>query len=230
LRPKVSRPATKKPISPAELERRLGGVINGRKTAILCVGNPVRSDDGAAQLLFRKLGGRVVRISLLDCGTTPQDCLEEVVQVEPSVVIFVNAIDHSLRPGAITLEELQTNSSSGSSLLAHKFPLIWTVDLLKIMGHERNLGIETFLVGIQIGSTTGSMTKAVRISVEKLSKLFRHLDSSAAGSMPDTLGQNTDRNALKQTSGLSRYHDKRSSFWRGIVSREFEQNETSARQ
>jgi hydrogenase maturation protease len=154
-------------------------MVEGRRTVVLCVGNRVRSDDGAAQLLYRKLGGSVNRISLRDCGTAPQDCLDEVAQAEPRVVIFVNAIDRSLKPGAIVLEELQTSSSSGSSLLAHKFPLVWAGALLKIMGRERNVAIQIFLIGIQIGSTTGSMTKHVRDSVDRLAKLFEQLDSDA---------------------------------------------------
>ena len=65
------------------LEDKLNHLVRGKKTIVLFVGNPIRGDDGAAHLLFRKLKGKVVRLRLLDCGTSPQDCIDEVVELEP---------------------------------------------------------------------------------------------------------------------------------------------------
>ena len=79
---------------------------------------------------------------------------------------------------SIILDELRSTScSAGSSLIGHKVPLSWVASLLKIMGQERNLAIETFLIGIQISSTKGTITVPVRKSVNKLSKAFKELDS-----------------------------------------------------
>ena len=160
------------------LEDKLNRLVRGKKTIVLFVGNAIRGDDGAPHLLFRKLEGKVVRLRLLDCGTSPQDCINQVVELEPSIVIFVNAIDWSLKSGSIVLEKLRWTSSAaaGSSLLGHKVPLSWVASLLKIMGRERNLVIETFLIGIQINSTNGIITPPVRKSVNKLLKAFKELD------------------------------------------------------
>ena len=176
-RPKPSRLMMMKPLCPTDLEGKLKNIVKGKKILILCVGNPIRGDDGAPQLLFWKLRGNVVRLRLLDCGTSPQDCIDEVVRLEPRAVIFVNSIDRSLEPGTIILDELHSTSSTGSSLIGHKFPLAWVALLLKIVGQQRNLVIETFLIGIQIRSTKGGITVPVRKSVNKLSKVFKELDS-----------------------------------------------------
>jgi hydrogenase maturation protease len=171
-------------VHPVGLEGRLKSIVKGRKLVILCVGNPVRGDDGAPQRLYRKLRGNVVRLRLLDCGTTPQDWIEEVVRLRPHIVIFVDAVDRSLKPGSIILDGLHLGSSTGSSLLGHKVPLAWVASLLKIIGRQRRFVIKTFLIGIQIGSTKGAITVPVRKSVSKLSRLFHELDSIVVGDIP----------------------------------------------
>ena len=77
------------------LESKLVHFTKGSRALIVCVGNPVRGDDGVGQALFRGLTGKVVRLRLLDCGTSPQDCVEEAVRVEPNLIIFVNAVHRS---------------------------------------------------------------------------------------------------------------------------------------
>jgi hydrogenase maturation protease len=161
----------------SNLESSLKNIIKGRTVLILCVGNQARGDDGASHLLLKKLKGRVVKLRLLDCGTSPQDCIGDALAFKPSVIILVNSLDHSLAPGSIVLDELHWGTPSGSSLIGHKVPLTWIASILKVMGQERNLAIETFLIGIQIRSTRGRLSTPVRRSVQMLFEIFARLDS-----------------------------------------------------
>jgi hydrogenase 3 maturation protease len=164
--------------SQAELEGKLGKLVKGKKLVVACVGNPIRGDDGAAQLLFRKLKHQALRLSVMNCGTNPQDYIDEIVRLQPGVMIFVNALDRSLRPGTTVLEELESTSLTGSSLIAHKFPLAWIASLIEMMTDEGN-STHTVLVGIQVGSTRGRITPPVRKSVAILLRVFHKLDAVA---------------------------------------------------
>jgi hydrogenase maturation protease len=159
-------------------EEKLIGIVRGKRLVILFVGNISRGDDGAPQLLFRNIRRKAARIKLLDCGTSPQDCVEVVAKIEPDIVIFVNAIDRSLAPGAIVLEELQATYSTDSSLVSHKFPLAWVAALIKITCRRQDPPIRTILMGIQIGSTKGRTTIPVRKSVNRLMGVFKKMDSN----------------------------------------------------
>jgi hydrogenase maturation protease len=162
---------------PIDLEDKLIDLVRGKRLVILFVGNSLRGDDGAAQLLYRSLRSKVVRMKLLDCGTNPQDYVEKVGELEPDIVVFVNAINRSLTPGTIVLEELHAANSGGSSLVSHKFPLAWVALLLDGTRRRQDLTIRTMLIGIQIKSTKGRITVSVLKSANRLLTVFKKLDS-----------------------------------------------------
>jgi hydrogenase maturation protease len=162
-----------------DLIRRLENTVKNKKVVVLFVGNPIRGDDGAPQLLLRTLKGRVMRLRMFNCGTSPQDCIDQVAELQPDAVIFVNAVERSLRPGTVILEQLRSNSLTGSSLIGHKFPLALMASLLTIMGRQRNAIVKTYLVGIQVGSTRGRITAPVREAVKRLLDIFMRVDHMA---------------------------------------------------
>jgi hydrogenase maturation protease len=164
----------------ADIERKLRESIEGKTAVLLGVGNPLRGDDGLAQLLFRRLEGKLHRLKMLDCGTRPQDCVDKVVAIQPNIALFVNAIDRSLEPGTIVLEALGSTDSTSSSLIGHKVPLSWVALLLKIAGQQQSLSIETILIGVQIVSTEGAISPPVLKSVSTLEETFTEIDSVAA--------------------------------------------------
>ena len=165
--------------NPIDLEDNLIDLVRGKRVLILFVGNSLRGDDGAAQLIYGTLRNKVSRMKLLDCGTSPQDYIEKVGELEPEIVFFVNAINRSLTPGAIILEELHAANSGNSSLVSHKFPLTWIAQLLEATRRRQDLATRSMLVGIQIESTKGRMTLAVLKSVKRLVRVFKKLDSIA---------------------------------------------------
>jgi hydrogenase maturation protease len=164
----------------ADIDRKLREFIEGKTAVLLGIGNPLRGDDGLAQLLFRELEGKLHRLRLLDCGTRPQDCVDKVIAMQPGVAIFVNAIDRSIEPGTIVLDVLGSTDSTSSSLIGNKVPLSWIALLLKIAGQQQNLSIETILIGVQIVSTEGAISPPVLKSVSTLEETFTEIDSVAA--------------------------------------------------
>jgi hydrogenase maturation protease len=168
-------------ICSTDIERKLRDFIEGKSAVILGVGNPMRGDDGLAQLLFRRLEGKLLRLRMLDCGTSPQDCIDKVVAIQPNMVLFVNAIDRSLEPGTIVLDLLGSTDPTSSSLIGHKVPLSWIALLLKIAGQQQGLSIETILIGVQIASTEGTISPPVLRSVSTLQEILTGIDSVAAG-------------------------------------------------
>ena len=174
-RQKLSRLMMMNLTTPIDLEDKLIELVKGKRLVILFVGSPSRGDDGAPQLLFRNLQRKAVRMKLLDCGTSPQDCIE-VARLEPDIVIFVNAIDRSLTAGTIVLEELHATNSTGSSLVSHKFPLAWVASLLEMTRPRQDLMIRVILIGIQIRSTKGRITIPIRKSANQLLRIFKKMD------------------------------------------------------
>lgn len=123
-----------------------------RRTAVIGVGNRLWGDDGAGPELLdrlkRKWERRVTpsnsegQVFLIDAGEFPEDWLIRVIDLNPDVILLVDAMDLHAEPGSIALLE-SLALSEDPCYSTHRLSLR---ALLRLW--EKN-GIKAFVLGIQ---------------------------------------------------------------------------------
>jgi hydrogenase 3 maturation protease len=93
-----------------QLQKRL----NGKKTIILGIGNPMRGDDGAGPALIERLQGKTKAI-LIDGGEVPENYLGPIEAAQPEMVLIVDAADLKASPGDVALIEIDQLAKTGIS-------------------------------------------------------------------------------------------------------------------
>jgi hydrogenase 3 maturation protease len=88
--------------------------LQGKKTIILGIGNPMRGDDGAGPALIERLQGKV-SATLIDAGEVPENYLGPIESAAPEVVLIVDAADLKASPGDVALIELDQLAQTGIS-------------------------------------------------------------------------------------------------------------------
>ncbi len=88
-----------------ELLKELRKWLTGsERTVIAGIGNPIRTDDLVGVRIIRDLQGKVSRdVVLIECETIPESYLQEIVELEPSHVLLVDAAVLGLTPGEAML-------------------------------------------------------------------------------------------------------------------------------
>jgi len=119
-----------------QLKKRLAG-----KVLILCLGNDLRSDDGAGTALARMLHG-LLPVVIIDAGSAPENFLYPILRENPDTVAFIDAADFQGEPGEMRI--LDSTDLTGRSLGTHGASPGIFMELLK----EGGVG-DVFMVGIQ---------------------------------------------------------------------------------
>lgn len=77
---------------------------DAKKIVIAGIGNPIRRDDFVGIKIIQDLKGKVSdKISLLECETVPESYMQEIVDIQPSHVLLVDAAILGLKPGETRL-------------------------------------------------------------------------------------------------------------------------------
>lgn len=144
-------------------------------TAIVCIGNELRGDDGAGPAVARQLAG-AVPWDVHDTRTAPENFLMKIVRARPASVVVVDAVHFGAAPGSVgwfTPEDLP-----GSGPGTHGPGPAAFLDLLRTM-HPCPCAI----LGVQPGRlhTGADLSAPVRRAVEEIVNDFRLLASSRAG-------------------------------------------------
>lgn len=113
------------------------------KKLIITVGNELMGDDAAGPLLARLIEENPLDDwKLIDGGTTPENYLYYVRQLQPDLVLIVDAAEMGLEPGSIRL--INPNSITDQLFLnTHTLPLGYLILTLK------EFVPEVYLLGIQ---------------------------------------------------------------------------------
>jgi len=88
--------------------------LQGKRTLILGIGNPLRGDDGLGPALIGRLQGKVAAI-LIDGGEAPENYLGPIEAAKPQVVLLVDAADLQAAPGDMALLERDQLAQTGIS-------------------------------------------------------------------------------------------------------------------
>ena len=111
------------------------------KTVIVCIGNTLKGDDGAAIELYQKLAGKI-KAELIDAGTVPENYIQRIVNSEPQMIILVDAVDFGGSAGQIQVFAPEQIPEVATS--THVMSLRFFSDMLNREIHSRIL-----LAGIQ---------------------------------------------------------------------------------
>lgn len=90
---------------PAGFEEELREWLSGAKTVVVAgIGNEIRRDDFVGVKIIRDLQGKVPScVRLIECETVPESFMDEIVALEPSHVLLIDAALLGLKPGEFRL-------------------------------------------------------------------------------------------------------------------------------
>jgi hydrogenase maturation protease HycI len=139
------------------------------QTVIVCIGNTLKGDDGAATILYNKLAGKI-KAELIDAGTVPENYIQHIVKKAPQNIVLIDSADFGGRAGEIRI--FSAKQIPEVALSTHVMSLRLLADMLK-----RQSCANVCLLGIQpqqLGLGSG-LSDAADKAVEKLTRLFIEL-------------------------------------------------------
>jgi hydrogenase 3 maturation protease len=110
------------------------------RVVVAGIGNSIRRDDFVGVKIVQDLAGKVSdKVSLLECETVPESFMQEIVDLNPSHVLLVDAAILGLKPGETRLvfPEQVTNFPA---ITTHVLPLRIFCEYIKKMT-EANIAL-----------------------------------------------------------------------------------------
>jgi hydrogenase 3 maturation protease len=115
-------------------------MLTGR-VVVACVGNSLRGDEAAGPLVAT-LVGPTSRLTVIDCGETPENYLGVIARLKPEKVIVVDAADFGGGAGDVRIAVRQ--EIGGYAIPTYAPRLTTFTDYV-----EAQTGAETFYITIQ---------------------------------------------------------------------------------
>lgn len=143
------------------------------KIMIICIGNDMRGDDGIGPLVAGELNGlqeENTDIIVVNTGTVPENYTGLIRKVQPTHIIFIDAVEMKMAPGDIKL--VQKDEIANYSISTHAMPLSFMIRYIETFTDARVL-----LIGIQPKNMElyDDISDEVKIGVEQLTKILRHI-------------------------------------------------------
>ena len=151
-----------------------------KKTAILGIGNRLRSDDGAGSILAENLFIR--GMTSFDSSTVPENFTGPLRKEAPDTLIIVDACSMGIKPGGFRKVPL-TEFTDADSFNSHSPGVIELVRYLK------EFIPEIIFIGIEPGSTElgEGLSPEVNEAVLKLEQILSENDASKVNLLIKTL-------------------------------------------
>ena len=130
------------------------------------MGNRLRGDDGVGPCLIDRIKGQS-RLSCLDAGAAPENCVDKILKEEPDTILFVDAAHLGLPPGHCQILDEDAILHSGCS--THDIPLSL---LIKYIAGRSSAKILLLAVQPQQTALGSSLSPAVQQTLDKLSAFF----------------------------------------------------------
>ncbi len=127
------------------------------------IGNVIRLDDGLGPYIAQNF--KANGWETLDCGTVPENFTSKIKQLDPELLVFVDAAEMDLEPGEFRIipkEQIKDVSCS-----THNLPLSLMIDFL-----QQSLDVEMPFVGVQPASISDGegLSPEVFQGLEKLTQ------------------------------------------------------------
>ena len=140
--------------------QRLAEFLDGDgRTAVVCLGNEYKGDDGAGVALAARLKGNTGENAVaIDAGRNLLSALKEIEDARPSRILFVDAADMGKGPGEVLTIEGDEISEAGLSTHENNLPLA--------LSYLNNTlpGLDVLFLGIQFGDM--GMTEGLKLTKE----------------------------------------------------------------
>lgn len=148
-----------------ELVSRLG-TVDPDRIVVAGVGNRMMGDDAIGPVLLDALHGSLPH--LIDAGTAPEEYTGVIKRLNPSVIVFLDALDLGAEPGEIRIIEPDGISQVRGSSHTLSLDLI-----LQYLAEET--GADVFIIGLQyaeIGPESG-LSPGMEESILKCAGMIR---------------------------------------------------------
>lgn len=112
-----------------------------KKTLIVGIGNPLRSDDGFGPALIDRIQGKI-RADCLDVGPSPENYIGKIIKLKPDVILFVDTVSMNEPPATIRLIKEEQICEYGFS--THNMS-----PKLMLENIKSQIPVEIFMLGIE---------------------------------------------------------------------------------
>ncbi len=128
---------------------------------ILCIGNKYGGDDSIGPYIANKLKKKENDdMSVIDCGTNPENYTSVVKNMKPKNLIFIDAVEMNLKPGEIRL--IKKEKIGVMHISTHNIPISLLINYL-----EKYIDNIIF-IGIQPKKMSGKMSLEIKKSSDFL--------------------------------------------------------------
>ncbi len=129
-----------------ELTNAISKRLASGKVVLCGVGNDIRGDDGVGLYLIKQLGASALlpTASTLSCGEMPENHIPEIVGLDPSHVVIMDAVDVGAPPGSTVLVE--SNEIHRRAISTHRLPMSLLSRLIAVASNHE---VDVFILGIQ---------------------------------------------------------------------------------
>jgi hydrogenase 3 maturation protease len=140
--------------------------IKGR-VVLVCIGNRLKGDDGAAIVLGEALEGKI-QAEIIVCGEVPENFTGKIKEKNPDTIVLIDAADMKSEPGSVSIIPFEKLLEM-KIYTTHNIPLKVLADYL-----HAETEAEIFLIGIQPEYKTSGqkLSRKVRITVDRLIEIL----------------------------------------------------------
>lgn len=157
-----------------DLEKELRSWLNQATNVVIAgIGNPIRCDDFVGLKIVQDLRGKVsAKVHLIECETVPESFMDEIIALQPSHVLLIDAALLGLKPAKARLYDTK-KVTNFPAISTHMLPLRVFCDYITTMSKSKLalLLIEPKCTDFGEGLTPEITASAEQI-VEKLLRLL----------------------------------------------------------
>jgi hydrogenase 3 maturation protease len=142
------------------------------KIVVAGIGNPIRSDDFVGVRIVQDLKDKVSdKVCLIECETVPESFMDEMVELQPSHVLLIDAAVMGLEPGEARLFDAE-KVTDFPPISTHMLPLRVFCDYIKQLAKSK-----IALLLIEPGNTEfgEGLTPKIKEISEKLTSMLIEL-------------------------------------------------------
>jgi hydrogenase 3 maturation protease len=111
-------------------EELLAFLKGNRRLLLVGIGSTVRKDDAVGVRIISRLRGKVPKVvGLMNCGTIPENFSSSIKKLNPSHIVFFDAVEMEKEPGYFTF--VDENTLVAQSVSTHKQSLKILFNVLK---------------------------------------------------------------------------------------------------
>ena len=142
------------------------------KVVVAGIGNPIRRDDFVGVKIVQDLQGKVSsKVHLIECETVPESFMDEIVELQPSHVLLVDAAVLGLKPGEVRLFEAE-KVTSFPAISTHTLPLRVFCDYITQLAKAK---IALLLIEPEDTEFGEGLTREVQATAEKVTGILLKL-------------------------------------------------------